>query len=147
MKYVHTNIVARDWQRLSKFYIDVFECREKPPARNLSGDWLDRGTGLSGASLKGIHLILPGYGDDGPTLEIFSYRDMKDRPGTAANSIGFSHIAFLVEDAEAVYEKALACGASALGEITVKDIENVGTLTFVYLKDPEGNIIEIQNWQ
>ncbi|WP_413927363.1 VOC family protein [Clostridioides sp. ES-S-0006-03] len=33
MKYVHTNIIARDWEKLSEFYKDVFECRKVPPQR------------------------------------------------------------------------------------------------------------------
>ena len=28
-KYVHTNIVARDWRRLAVFYQDVFGCTPK----------------------------------------------------------------------------------------------------------------------
>jgi predicted enzyme related to lactoylglutathione lyase len=26
MKYAHTNIIARDWEKLAQFYIDVFDC-------------------------------------------------------------------------------------------------------------------------
>ena len=75
MRYAHTNIVAKDWQKLSDFYINVFGCTIKPPERKLSGDWLDQATGLSKAELEGVHLLLPGHGDSGPTLEIFSYKD------------------------------------------------------------------------
>ncbi|UCG28354.1 MAG: hypothetical protein JSV24_03055, partial [Bacteroidales bacterium] len=76
MKYVHTNIISRNWQQLSRFYIKVFDCKPVPPERELSGEWLERGTGLTGASLKGIHLRLPGYGDKGPTLEIHQYKNL-----------------------------------------------------------------------
>lgn len=61
MRFAHTNIAARDWKRLSAFYITVFDCRLKPPERNLSGDWLDSATGLTGAKLAGVHLLLPGH--------------------------------------------------------------------------------------
>jgi hypothetical protein len=33
-----------------------------------------------------------------------------------------------------------------LGEIVEKDYEGLGRLTAVYARDPEGNILEIQNW-
>jgi len=33
-----------------------------------------------------------------------------------------------------------------LGEISGKEVEGVGYITFVYAKDPEGNIIELQHW-
>ena len=26
IKYVHTNIIARDWEAVARFYIEVFEC-------------------------------------------------------------------------------------------------------------------------
>ena len=146
MKYVHTNIVAKDWRALADFYIRVFDCREKPPERNLSGDWLDNATGLTNAHLKGMHLILPGYGDTGPTLEIYSYEHMTEAGPGRADSKGFSHIAFLVDDVEQTYKSALAAGAGALGHITRKEVTGVGNLTFVYLRDPEGNIVEIQSW-
>jgi len=66
MRYAHTNIVARDWKKLSDFYINVFNCSVKPPKRNLSGNWLDQATGLSNAKLEGVHLLLPGHGENGP---------------------------------------------------------------------------------
>ena len=63
------------------------------------------------------------------------------------NSTGFTHIAFEVEDVHATLEKALEHDARKLGEIVEKDVENIGTLQFVYFRDPEGNIVEIQSWK
>ena len=97
-KYVHTNLIAKDWQALANFYQKLFGCIPVPPERDLSGEKLEAGTGLSGAHLRGIHLRLPGYGDNGPTLEIFSYDHLKDRPKIAVNRPGFGHIAFSVND-------------------------------------------------
>lgn len=145
MRYVHTNIAARDWRTLSEFYIEVFKCKPKPPQRNLSGKWLDQATGLTNAVLEGMHLLLPGYEENGPTLEIFTYKEMQDDGSVLANHIGFTHIAFAVEDVPQTLHLALHHGASVLGEITEKRIDGVGLLTFVYFRDPEGNIIEIQS--
>ena len=64
-KYVHTNLVAKDWQALASFYQQLFGCNPVPPERDLSGEMLDAGTGLSGAHLRGVHLRLPGYGENG----------------------------------------------------------------------------------
>ncbi len=147
MRYAHTNIVTKNWKSLSQFYIDVFECKIKPPERDLSGDWLDRATGLSNARLKGVHLILPGHGDNGPTLEIFTYEEMLEKEALMANSFGFTHIAFEVPDVYQTLDQALEKGAQLLGKITEKEVPNVGTLQFVYFRDPEGNIVEIQSWK
>ena len=147
MRYAHTNIVARDWKKLSDFYISIFNCSIKPPKRELSGKWLDQATGLTNAQLEGVHLLLPGHGDAGPTLEIFSYQDTLEAPSVMANTIGFTHLAFEVEDVDITFRKAMENGGSKLGEVTEKTIENVGVLKFVYFRDPEGNIVEIQSWK
>jgi catechol 2,3-dioxygenase-like lactoylglutathione lyase family enzyme len=147
MRYAHTNIAARNWRALADFYTQVFGCTIKPPQRNLSGEWLDRATGLINARLEGIHLILPGHGPNAPTLEIFTYTDMRTREPLMANHTGLTHIAFEVEDVDTTYAHALTLGATELGRPTEKTIEGVGVLKFVYLRDPEGNIIEIQSWK
>jgi predicted enzyme related to lactoylglutathione lyase len=41
IRYVHTNIVAKDWKALAQFYCDVFGCKIVGPLRDLSGKWID----------------------------------------------------------------------------------------------------------
>jgi predicted enzyme related to lactoylglutathione lyase len=144
-QYVHTNIIARDWQKLVRFYEDVFECVYLPPKRDLYGDWLSRATGMPDARIEGKHLRLPGFGQDGPTLEIFSYTQMEPNLPPAANRVGLGHLAFSVDDVQKILEKVIACGGKALGDMVQREIPNYGTITFVYASDPEGNIVEIQN--
>ena len=147
IRYSHTNLVARDWRRLMSFYVDVFDCSPVPPQREQSGDWLSKGTGVPRASLQGIHLRLPGWGDDGPTLEVFSFGETLTRSGpVAANRPGFGHIAFHVDDVRATRERVLASGGGELGGIVQHLVAGVGMLTFLYMTDPEENVIEIQNW-
>lgn len=147
IKFVHTNIIAKDWRRLVAFYQDVFECVPVLPERKLSGKWLDEGTGINNAYLEGVHLKLPGYGENGPTLEIFQYSEMIEKQSISrSNSQGYGHIAFHVDNVRELFDKVLASGGEAIGEIVQKEVECVGLLTFAYVTDPEGNIIELQNW-
>ncbi|MFK7798250.1 MAG: VOC family protein [Aureispira sp.] len=146
MKYVHTNIITDDWKRLAQFYIQAFACKMTLPQRNLSGAWLAKGTGVEQAEIKGAHLRLPGWSNQGPTLEIFQYANNKERQHPLANRKGLGHLAFEVADVDAALEKALAFGAQRYGEVASHVIDAVGTLTFVYLRDPDGNIVELQNW-
>ena len=61
-KYVHTNIIAENWNNLADFYTRVFGCVCVPPERDYTGEALDAGTGLVNAHLRGAHLRLPGIG-------------------------------------------------------------------------------------
>ncbi len=145
-KYVHTNLVAKDWENLATFYEKVFGCTRILPKRNLSGKWIDDATTLSNVNIKGIHLRFPGYGDSGPTLEIFQYNKNFDPKKKEINQFGLAHIAFAVDDVEAATKVVIKEGGSLLGKIVNTDIEGVGNIIFVYARDPEGNIIEIQKW-
>ena len=146
IRFVHTNIIAKDWKKLAAFYQQVFGCVPVPPERNLAGQWLDQATGIPNAQIRGIHLRLPGYGDKGPTLEIFQYASPAEEQKTAVNRPGFAHIAFAVDDVEAICDIMIAAGGNRIGEIVSADIADAGRITFVYATDPEGNIIELQKW-
>jgi len=111
-----------------------------PPERDLSGEWVDKATGISGAHLFGMHLRLPGFGDDGPTLEIFQYGSIPEHPSVKPNTPGFAHIAFAVDDVAAAAQAVFNHGGSAIGELTVREVPGVGLLTFQYLADPEGTL-------
>lgn len=145
-RYVHTNLIAADWRRLAQFYIDVFGCTPVPPERDFAGPQLDALTGLAGARLRGAHLRLPGYGEGGPTLEIFAYSPDLPAPPTAVNRRGFGHIAFAVDDVPAAAEAVVRAGGRALGAIVTLTIAGGAQVTAGYLADPEGNIIEVQAW-
>ena len=145
-RFVHTNIIAQDWKRLAHFYERVFGCMPVPPERHLAGEWLEAATGVPRARIQGIHLRFPGTGDEGPTLEIFQYNERAARPDTAINRPGLGHIAFAVDDVEAARKAVLDAGGGTVGEVVSVEIAKAGAITFVYLTDPEGNILELQHW-
>ena len=96
--------------------------------------------------LRGIHLRLPGYSDSGPTLEVFSYSPQEARLNTAVNRPGYAHIAFQVEDVNQAREAVLAAGGKSAGEVVTLTIATGARVTWCYLTDPEGNLIELQSW-
>ena len=125
--------------------MDVFGCEPLYPERNLSGAWLDELTGIPGAVIRGIHLRLPGYGDGGPTLEIFEYNKRPRATGDPEiNQPGFGHIAFLADNVEEMIRKIVEQGGSLYGGTVDQHLEGVGKIKVVYARDPEKNIIEIQ---
>lgn len=147
LRFAHTNIVSTDWKKLAEFYVNVFDCTILPPIRNLSGDFLDRGTGLKNAKLQGVHLSLPGYDKSPPTLEIYQYEKIEKQESISPNKRGYGHIAFEVENIGQILKKVLRNGGEKCGEITNKEIEGAGVITFIYVRDPEGNLIELQSWE
>jgi catechol 2,3-dioxygenase-like lactoylglutathione lyase family enzyme len=101
---------------------------------------------VSNAHLRGVHLRLPGYDQDGPTLEIFSYDQLIQRGLPRANECGFGHIAFAVDDVDEALKAVIAAGGGAVGEIASAEVKGVGQIRLVYARDPEGNIVELQKW-
>jgi len=102
---------------------------------------------VPGAEVRGVHLRLPGYGDDGPTLEIFQYNIAQKRLETAINRPGLAHLAFEVDDVEAARDEVITAGGECVGELVTVGIPDAGRIMFVYMTDPEGNIIELQKWE
>jgi len=145
-KYVHTNIIAEDWRALAGFYQQLFGCTPVPPERDFQGEKLEAGTGIPGAHLRGVHLRLPGCGENGPTLEIFNYNILESRGKTAVNQLGFGHIAFSVDDVAAAQKAVLQAGGHTAGEIVTLQVATGAEVTWCYVTDPEGNIIELQSW-
>jgi predicted enzyme related to lactoylglutathione lyase len=145
-RYVHTNLIALDWRRLAAFYHEIFGCLPVPPERDLGGPAMEAGTGIPGVRLRGVHLRLPGCGPDGPTLEIFSYEPQAEGGEKTVNRPGFGHIAFRVEDVPAARAAVLAAGGGPVGEVVSVVVAGGGTVTWCYLTDPEGNVLELQSW-
>lgn len=163
-RYVHTNLIARDWKRLADFYESVFGCVPVPPERNYSGPTLEALTAIPGASLAGVHLRLPGGGEadaggagagadagaiaaaNGPTLEIFQYAAGTPESSPAVNRPGFAHLAFEVDSVSEARAEVLAAGGSAVGEVAVLTTAAGRRVTACYVTDPEGNVIELMAW-
>ncbi len=146
-RYVHTNIIAKDAKKLIDFYKKVFHCKSINETRDLQGVWLDRLTGLNNAHITGEHLLLPGYAQDHPTLEIFSYDVLEGTIFWEINRPGIAHMAFEVDDVEATLAEAIREGGSNVGELVTAAYPNGKEAVFVYVRDPEGNILELQSWR
>lgn len=143
IRYKHTNLIAKDWRALSGFYQRALNLTAIGQRRDLSGEWVDRLTGIPGAHITGEHLKLPGVDE---TLEIFSYGEVL--PGCQGLSrAGFAHIAFEVDDVRRALDRVLAEGGGQAGEVVSVEYPLDVTATFVYAKDPEGNLIELQSWK
>jgi catechol 2,3-dioxygenase-like lactoylglutathione lyase family enzyme len=145
-RFGHVNVTGRDWRALATFYGEVFGMVQVGPDRDVQGDDFDRATGLTGAHMTGAHLRLPGLGDDGPTLEIFQYEALQDGLPPAVDRPGWGHIAFQVPDVAAARDAFLAAGGDLLGDAVTMATRDGRHVTWCYVVDPAGNIVELQAW-
>jgi catechol 2,3-dioxygenase-like lactoylglutathione lyase family enzyme len=138
--------VARDWRVLAAFYERVLGCIAVPPERHFSGPTLEAGTGVPGARLDGVHLRLPGHGEEGPTLEVFTYTPGVESSAPRVNAPGFGHIAFQVTSVPEARAEVLREGGATVGDVVTLTTADGRHVTWCYVRDPEGNIIELQSW-
>jgi catechol 2,3-dioxygenase-like lactoylglutathione lyase family enzyme len=145
-RFGHVNVTSPDWRRLADFYSTVFGCQVVPPERDIRSADLDAATGLRDAHLTGAHLRLPGHGDSGPTIEIFSYDALEPHLDPSVARPGWGHIAFQVPDVAAAVDAVLARGGRRIGEIVTTQTSDGRSVTWCYATDPDGNIVELQAW-
>lgn len=145
-RYAHVNIMAADWQRLADFYETVFDCEPVSTERDHHGPHIDALTAESGQRFRGRHFRVPGHGEHGPTIEIFTPATPAEGSPKRLTRPGFSHLAFEVDDVEAKRLQVKGLGGDDYGELVTIDIPGAGKLTLLYMTDPEGNIVELQKW-
>ena len=145
-RYAHVNIIANDWRMLCDFYQAVFDCEPWSSERDHHGSHIDALTGMTGARVQGRHLRVPGHGDNGPTIEIFTFVENGENFPKPLNRPGLAHLAFEVDDVDAKRAQIKQLGGDDYGELVTIDIPQAGRLTLLYMSDPEGNIVELQKW-
>ena len=145
-RYGHMNLIARDWRLLATWYERLFGCTPVPPERDYAGADLARGTGVAGAALKGVHLRLPGHGDEGPTLEIYTFATSQGESARVIDDPGWGHIAFAVADVESARQRVIDEGGTAIGDVVTLTTADGRRVTWCYVADPEGNAVELQSW-
>ena len=141
--FSHVCIVSAEPLRLAAFYEEVFDCGRVGPERRLGGAALEAGMGVTGIRVSGVHLSLPG-GNTG-TLEIFSPGEVVSTR-REVSSQGLMHLSFIVDDIEDSCTRLRRFGGRLEGVVSEIEVAGVGTARFVYARDPEGNLVELQEW-
>ena len=133
----HVGAIVQDLPAAKAFFLDLG--LEVQGEMGLESKLLDAVTGLKNAKTKMVMMQTP---DGEATLELVTFVRPSDEKGiqrSAANTLGFRHICFAVEDIEAIVAKLKKKGVKTFSEI--QNYENVYKL--VYVHGPEGIIVEL----
>jgi len=133
----HVGIVVDDLEAATEFFVELgFEPRG---SGQVEGRWVDRIVALDGVRVDFAMMQTPdGHG----RLELIRFRSppsQGDESHAPANTRGLRHLAFVVDDIDAVLAGLRTHGGELVGE--VERYENVFRLC--YIRGPEGIIVEL----
>ena len=133
----HVGIVVEDLADAVAFFTELgLELQGEAP---VEGDWVDRVVGLEGVRAQIVMLRTPdGHG----RLELAKFHTPSTDGGyqrAPANASGIRHVAFAVEDIDAVLARLRARGAELVGELGRYE----DSYRLCYIRGPGGIIIEL----
>jgi catechol 2,3-dioxygenase-like lactoylglutathione lyase family enzyme len=133
----HVGIVVDDLVAATAFFVELG--LELQGEGSVEGGWVDRVVGLEGVRAEIAMLATPdGHG----RLELSKFHAPSGRVGdrhAPANIPGIRHLAFAVDDIDAVVAGLRARGAELVGEVKrYKD-----SYRLCYVRGPEGIIVEL----
>jgi catechol 2,3-dioxygenase-like lactoylglutathione lyase family enzyme len=133
----HVGIVVDDLAAATEFFVELgLELQGEGP---VEGGWVDRVVGLDGVRVDYAMVQTP---DGNGRLELVKFHSPSSQGGNRhapANTPGIRHVAFAVEDIDAVVAGLRARGAELVGELErYKD-----RYRLCYVRGPEGIIVEL----
>jgi catechol 2,3-dioxygenase-like lactoylglutathione lyase family enzyme len=133
----HVGIVVDDLAAATAFFAELG--LKQQGEGQVEGRWVDRVVGLEGAQ---VEFAMMETADGGGGLELVKFHAPSVRRGDAdapANTLGLRHLAFAVDDIDAVIASVRACGGELVGEVeTYEDVYRL-----CYVRGPEGIIVEL----
>ena len=133
----HVGIVVDDLKAATEFFVELGLVLQGEGS--VDGRWVDRVVGLEGVRADIAMMQTP---DGDGRLELTKYYSppiQGDNQHAPANTAGIRHVAFAVEDIEAVVAGLQARGAELVGELERYE----DSYRLCYLRGPEGIIVEL----
>jgi catechol 2,3-dioxygenase-like lactoylglutathione lyase family enzyme len=133
----HVGIVVDDLAAAIEFFVELgLELRGEGP---VEGRWVDRVIGLEGVRVE-IAMLRTPDGKGGIELAKFHTPPAQaGDPNAPANTLGLRHVAFGVEDIEAVVAGLRARGVELVGELE----RYQDSYLLCYVRGPEGILVEL----
>ena len=137
----HVGITVKDLDASIRFYHDLLGLEfSNEPSPWFDGPDLGPAVGVPGAALRQVSLRL---GET--TLELLEYRSppSETRGPLRSNSLGASHVAFLVDDIHQAKAELEAKGVEFYSDVNVVDDGVLAGWRWVYFEDPDGYPLEL----
>jgi catechol 2,3-dioxygenase-like lactoylglutathione lyase family enzyme len=133
----HVGVVVEDLAAATEFFLELgLELQGEAP---VEGRWVDRVVGLEGVRAEIAMMQTPdGHG----RLELTKFHAPPGQGGdrhAPANTPGIRHVAFAVEDIDALLASLRARGGELVGEIERYE----DRYRLCYIRGPEGIIVEL----
>lgn len=141
VRFDKTKFLARDPEALAGFYEKALGCVRVVPLQEIDDEAVPKAIGTPEAKVSLTVLRLPGRGDHGPVLELYSVSG--PRSDNWHYQPGQGQIAFGVDDLEASIAAVEEAGGSRLGEASEWEAPSGSRARFLHVTDPEGNIIDL----
>jgi catechol 2,3-dioxygenase-like lactoylglutathione lyase family enzyme len=133
----HVGIVVDDLAAATEFFVELGLVLQGEAS--VEGRWVDRVVGLDGVRAEIAMLQTPdGHG----RLELTKFRTPPTQggnPHAPANTLGMRHVAFAVEDIDAIVAGLRARGGELVGELERYE----DSYRLCYVRGPEGIIVEL----
>jgi catechol 2,3-dioxygenase-like lactoylglutathione lyase family enzyme len=133
----HVGVVVDDLAGATEFFVQLG--LELQGDGSVEGRWVDRIVALDGVQVDFAMMQTP---DGNGRLELVKFHSppaQDDSRHAPANTLGLRHLAFVVEDIDAVVAGLRARGAELVGEVVPYD----DVYRLCYVRGPEGIIIEL----
>jgi catechol 2,3-dioxygenase-like lactoylglutathione lyase family enzyme len=133
----HVGVIVDDLAAAIDFFVDLG--LEVQGQFSVEGPWVDRIVGLEGVRNDAAMLETP---DGNGRLELIQFHSPPaegDGRHAPANTRGIRHIAFVVEDIDAVVAGLRARGTELVGEL----VRYGDSYWLCYVRGPEGIIVEL----
>lgn len=133
----HVGIIVNDLAAVRAFFLDL--------GLEVLGEWevegeriVDRITGLDNVRSAAVMLGMPAGEANIELIQFLAPEDERGIQQLPANSLGIRHIAFVVDDIEAI-----VAGLKEKGVETFSEVQDVGGYRLCYIRGPEGIILEL----
>jgi glyoxylase I family protein len=140
----HIAITVSDTDRSLRFYCGALGL-EQVEQHQLEGAKIETALGVVGADAQSTRLAVKGT--PGILIDLMEFRTPVKEPAIAATgAVGSTHFALAVENLSSVYERLRESGVEFVSEPVNFELTE-GSVTVVFTRDPDGNVVELVDAQ